>query len=555
MNIKELASLANEQFTKRLSLMILWQEIAENFFPERADFTYNRVLGTDFAAGMMTSYPFICRRDFGDQLGQMLRSDNWFHPAVKGVPMEQLDTDGRQWLEWAGQVQRRAMYDRAAQFERATKLSDHDFVTFGQTPMSIEMNYRDTALLYRNYHLRDVCWTEDDKGEVGSVFRKWKPTAQNLLRLYPATAHRNTIELARKQPYDEVDCLHMVVEADTFDGDLVDPQLRGYGKRGRQPRILICYDTANQTILEATPIWHRHYIIPRWIRPGHTQYAFSPATVAALADARLLQAMTLTLLEAGEKITNPPMVATEQAVRSDIDIAPGGVTWVDIEYDERLGEALRPMTLDAKGMPIGIDMQRDSRLMVSNAFYLNKIAPPLISKDPRMTAFQAGQVVQQWIREALPLFQPIEPEYNGQLCEETFGLLLRNGAFGDPRNIPRSLMGADIDWRFTSPLHDVVEQQKGQKFLEMKQLLAEAVAMDPACQYLPDTLTALRDALNGIGVPARWQHTEDMVEASVRKAQAQQAAEQLLARMQSASQTSANLATAKKDNAQAEAVA
>jgi hypothetical protein len=74
-------------------------------------------------------------------------------------------------------------------------------------------------------------------------------------------------------------------------------------------------------------------------------------------------------------------------------------------------------------MPIGIDMQRDSRVMIQQAFFLNKIAPPLISKDPRMTAFQAGQVIQQWIREALPLFEPIEPEYNGQICEETFGLL------------------------------------------------------------------------------------------------------------------------------------
>jgi hypothetical protein len=64
-----------EQFVKRSSLMMLWQEIAENFYPERAEFTINRALGTDFGAGMMTSYPFLCRRDLGDQLGQMLRSE------------------------------------------------------------------------------------------------------------------------------------------------------------------------------------------------------------------------------------------------------------------------------------------------------------------------------------------------------------------------------------------------------------------------------------------------------------------------------------------------
>jgi hypothetical protein len=123
-----------------------------------------------------------------------------------------------------------------------------------------------------------------------------------------------------------------------YDGDSVGPHAPKRVTRGGPPRMLLCYDVANQTVLEAVPIWGKHYIIPRWEKPGHTQFAYSPAAVAALADARLIQAMTLTLLEAGEKITNPPMIATQEAVSSDIDIAPGGVTWVDIEYDERLGK-------------------------------------------------------------------------------------------------------------------------------------------------------------------------------------------------------------------------
>ena len=50
-------------------------------------------------------------------------------------------------------------------------------------------------------------------------------------------------------------------------------------------------------------------------------------------------AMTLTLLEAGEKVVNPPLVATEQVVRSDVAIFAGGITWIDAEHDDRLGPA------------------------------------------------------------------------------------------------------------------------------------------------------------------------------------------------------------------------
>jgi hypothetical protein len=45
--------------------------------------------------------------------------------------------------------------------------------------------------------------------------------------------------------------------------------------------------------------------------------------------------MTLTLLEAGEKFTNPPMIAVQEAIRSDVAIYAGGITWVDKDYDER----------------------------------------------------------------------------------------------------------------------------------------------------------------------------------------------------------------------------
>lgn len=546
MNAKQLHELAEEVFQKRSSLMLLWQEIAENFYPERADFTITRTLGTDFAAGSMTSYPFLCRRDLGDQLGTMLRpsAKAWFHMVP--VDQQREDIDSKRWLEWAATVQRRAMYDRVTRFARASKEGDHDFSAFGQFVMSAEMNWGKQALLYRTYHLRDVAWIENEAGEICAVFRKWKPQVRELCRLYPNTAHQTAKSLVARKPFEEVNCWHMVVDAEMYSGDSV-----GGPKRRDQPRMLICYDQAHDTVLEATPIWNHHYIIPRWQTVSGSQYAYSPATVAALPDARLLQAMTLTLLEAGEKITNPPMIATQEAVRSDINIYAGGVTWVDIEYDERLGNALRPLTTDAKGMPIGIDMQRDARSLIAQAFYLNKLRPFLATDNKEMTAYQAGQVVAQYIRDALPLFEPMEPEVNGQVCEETFDILMRNGAFGPVENIPKALQGVDLEFRFESPLHDAIEQQKGQKFLEMKGLLAEAVAMDPAAAFVPDVMTALRDALSGIAVPARWQRTESEVEGMVRQKQQQQEAEALLGRMQVGSETAANLAAANKDNAAA----
>jgi hypothetical protein len=73
MNAKQIRELADNVFGKRSSLLSLWQEQSENFYPERADFTFKRYLGDDFAGNLTTSYPVLCRRDLGDQIGQMLR--------------------------------------------------------------------------------------------------------------------------------------------------------------------------------------------------------------------------------------------------------------------------------------------------------------------------------------------------------------------------------------------------------------------------------------------------------------------------------------------------
>ena len=119
-------------------------------------------------------------------------------------------------------------------------------------------------------------------------------------------------------------------------------------------------------------------MIPRWQTVSGSQYAHSPATVAALPDARLLQSITLTLLEAGQKAVDPPMIAVQEAIVGGVNVYAGGVTYVDAEYDERLGEVLRQLGGDASkgGLNFGVETAQDIREMISQAFFLNKINLP-----------------------------------------------------------------------------------------------------------------------------------------------------------------------------------
>lgn len=514
--VKTLLQQCDNAFSQRRTLTTLWQEIADNFYVERADFTRHRYLGEEFADHLHSSYPLIVRRELGNSFSSMLRPMNleWFETTIEDD--RRLNVIARRWLEAAQHVQRRAMYDRRTGFVRATKEGDHDFAAFGQCVIEVLIDWAKPSLLYRTHHLRDCAWLEGYDGQIDTLFRKWKPTCSQLCDLYGDKVHQKLKEAKEKEPFRHVPCRVIVVKADKLSG----------GTSGRMPFVKIVVDYENQHVMEETPMRSLGHVIPRWQTVSGSQYAFSPATVAGLPDARLLQAISLTLMEAGEMAVRPPVVATQDVIRSDVNWFPGGITWADADYDERKGQVLQPISQDKSGLPFGIDMQQDIRSLLSSAFYLNKLSLPAPGQGG-MSPEEVSHRINEYIREALPLFEPMEMEYNGGICEESFDLLLHAGAFGSMADIPAQLRGADIRFRFRSPLHDARERQKGATFMEAKELIRQAVELDHTTQHVVDARVALRDALHGIGVPADWERSRNEVD---------QAAEEMAARTDMAEQ-------------------
>lgn len=523
LDVKKLIAQGDQLFSKRGTWILLLQDIAENFYVERADFTVKRELGDDYAGNLTSSYPLLVRRELGDSISAMLRprGQEWF--AISTDREDRMDSAGRQWLEYATGVQKRAMYDRLSQFVRATKEGDHDFAAFGQCVISVEVDWSTTTLLYRCWHLRDVAWCEKYNGTIGDIHHNWSPDVRTLVKMFGKDkVHKNVAKLIDKEPYCTVKCRRVVIPLDQYEGD------KKYRSSGMFPitHVIVFIDLENNHLIDESPSRSQIYCIPRWQTVSGSQYAYSPAAVAGLPDARLLQAMTLTLLEAGEMAVRPPLIATKEAIRGDVSIYAGGITWVDAQYDERLGEVLRPLTQDKSGLPFGVELSEEKKQMLQQAFYLNRLSLP--PADREMTAYETSQRIQEYVRNALPLFEPMENEYNGALCEMTFDALMRVGAFGPHADIPQSLRRENVRFKFESPLHQAIERQKGQKFLEMKGLLREAVEVDPSSAAVVDVRKAFREALSGIGIDEDWQRSEEDVEAHAAQMAEQQQAQQAL---------------------------
>jgi hypothetical protein len=498
-------------FSQRGTLMSFWQMLAANFYPERADFTVSRDMGDSFAEDLMSSYPLLTRRDLGNAIGTMSRPTNikWFHMTVEDE--EKTDQAGKEWLEWASDIMRRAMYDRGAQFNRASKESDHDIACFGQSVKTIETTAMRDKLLYRAWHVRDCAWCENAEGKVDTLHRKWKPTALDLMHIFGDRCHDEVKRCVsgahgKKEPYRRFEVRHIVCPTEDYNDFYI-------GKR--LPYVSIFIDVENKHIIEMAGLPAFKYVVPRWQTVSGSQYSYSPATVIALPDAKLLQSMTRVLLEAGEKAVSPPLIGVEEAIRGDVPMYAGGITWVDAAYDERLGEVLRPLNIDKSGIPAGMDMSDRVMASIREAFFLNALALPPLGQNPEMTAYEVGQRVQEYIRQAAPIFEPLEDEDNAATCELTFDIMLRNGAFGSWADIPQSVRGQDVKFRFESPLHDAIEKQKGQKFMEASALIGQAASLDESVVAHLDIHTAFRDAMTSIGVPPKWLRGEPEAEAII----------------------------------------
>ena len=509
---KQIKEMVGQHFDKQTPVITLYQILADHFYPERADFTEVKNVGQELSDLLVESYPSMARRDLGNSFSAMLRDGEWFEIALKRTDTVHKE---QKWLKSASKKLLHLFNDRASNFIRATKQGDHDYVTFGQCVISCEPNKAKNGLIFRCWHLKDCAWWEDVHGNVEGVMRKWQMTYKQMVDYFgKENCHRIIQERVDDKPFTKANVTHVVMPSEMYG----DPKFDQY------PYVSVQLDCDNDHTIEAVGIWNKHYVVPRWQLVSGHPYAYSPATTVALPEARSVQAMKHTMLEAGERYARPPLIATQKAIRSDVDLSADGVTWVDDEYDQRTGAALMPLKQDRGGFPIGWDMIMDSKNTISSSFYLNKINLP--DPDREMTAYEVSERMKQYRRENLPLFEPIEMEYNGQLCELAFAIAVKEGMLDEDfeEGMPESLVGADVEFRFKSPLTSTEEEEKTNRYLQVTQMAMTTMELDPDVVENVDLDMAFRDAIMGTGAPAQWLKEPDEVVEEVKSKREQQMA-------------------------------
>lgn len=502
-----LCQIGDSLFSKKKSWDSLCQELADNFYPMRSDFTSSLDLGSDFSTDLMDSFPVQSRETLGNTISATLRQGDWF--SVKtGIERIDEDPEVARWLEYATKTYRRLVYDRRANFTAATIEADHDWVTFGNPVLSVEESRSRDHLLFRAWHPRDCAWMVNDNNKVDHLQRNAPMTARNVVRRWGNKVPPEVERMAKTDPSGSVKVRHVVMPVDEIYGD-DRKRLKQY--RGR-PYISIYVAPEYNHILGEGGLPVFNYVVPRLRTLSGIPQGFSPYTINALPDGRMLQSLARIILEQGEKALDPPMLGRAEAFRDAINIYAGGFTALDIEPDEDIRRIFQ--TVETGNIAAGMEMKGDVRELIAESFLLNKLFLP----DTReMTAFETNARLAEFRRSALPFYGPIESEYNLPLLDVGFGLAINNRAF-DFSEAPDLLKGhlqredgepdGELTFSFESPLNTAEGRALVASYQESIQIIAGSSQQDPSIAADYDLRKMTQDAVKGTGAPADWRKDE-----------------------------------------------
>lgn len=490
---KEIVRQGSALFSKKQPWDSLCQEVAENCYPMRTDFTSELSLGDDFSSDLMDSFPVQSRETLGNAPSAMLRQGDWFGVKTGNEELDEEPTVAR-WLDETTKKYRKLIYDRRANFTAATIETDHDWVAFGNGVISVGESPTRDHMLFQAWHPKDCAWMINEVGKVDHLQRKMSKSARNLKTKFKDAIHPDIKRACETDPAKEFQVRHVVMPTDEIYGD--DKAKR---KQYRKfPFLSLYVDVEHETILGEAGLPVFTYVVPMWRRLSKYPQGFSPATINSLPDMRMLQSLARIILEQGEKAVDPPVVARGEMFRDAVNLYAGGMTYVDIEQDEDIRKLFQ--TIETGNIQIGAEMKADVRAMIAESFLLNKLFLP----DTReMTAYETSQRVAEFRRAALPFFGPIESEYHLPLLDVGFQLAIHNKQF-DLGEIPDELDGAETTFSFDSPLNTAEGRALVSAFQESVQILAGSAQFDNTIPATMDFPKMTKDAVKGTGAPPDW---------------------------------------------------
>ncbi|HEY0201495.1 MAG TPA: portal protein [Burkholderiaceae bacterium] len=501
--------------TERASWMEHWKQISDNLLPRsgrffvqdrnRGDRRYNNIYDSEgtrclriLAAGMMGGMTSPARPWFTLQTTDPDLSKS---AAVKA------------WLKEVSDLL--LMVFQRSNTYRALHSVYQELGAFGTAATIIAPDYRN-VLHHTTLTTGEYCIATNWKGEVDTLYREFQKTVHELVGEFGVTNVSPTVRsMYERGSLDEwVTVIHCIEPRGDRDPSARDAKNMAwksvYFETGASPDKYL-----RESGFKAFPA-----LCPRWDTVGGDIYGNSPG-MEALGDVKQLQHEQLRKAQGIDYMTKPPLQVPTGMKNRDVDMLPGGITFVDAASANGGIKSAFDVNLNLQHL-LG-DIQ-DVRTRIRGAFYADLFLMLANQADTRMTATEVAERHEEKLLMLGPVLERLQNELLDPLIESAFTNLMAAGAVPPA---PPELRGHELNVRLEGML------AQAQRAIGVNSIDRLTQGIGVVAQALPTVLDNF-DAdkwasiyADSLGVDPRLLRGEDDVAAlRQQRAQAQQQAAQ-----------------------------
>jgi hypothetical protein len=496
-----------------------WQEVADYMMPRKADVTKTRSKGDKRTELIFDSSPLQALELLAASLHGMLTNPStpWFALRFKEEDMDGED-EAKEWLESATDVMY-AAFNRS-NFQQEIFELYHDLITFGTAAMFIDEDEED-LLKFSTRHINEMYIAENDKGKIDTIFRKFKLSARSAYQKFGDKASANILMKNQKDPYEEVEILHVVYPRSDFNPKKQD--------KSNMPYASVYMDYASGDELSVSGYKEFPFVVPRYLKASHEIYGRSPA-MTALPDVKMLNEMSKTTIKAAQKQVDPPLLVPDDGFILPVRTVPGGLNF----YRAGTRDRIEPLNIGANN-PLGLNMEEQRRNAIRDVFYVNQL---MMQQGPQMTATEVIQRNEEKMRLLGPVLGRLQSELLKPLIDRAFNILLRKNQF---RPAPDFLSGKDIEIEYVSPLAKAQKSTELQSIMRAIEIMGSLSNVAPVFDHINmDKL--VRHLADIVGVPQKILKPQSQLNAERQQKEQQQQQMMQMQQLQQVAQAGGQIA-------------
>ena len=512
------------------NFMQLWQDISDYVMPRKAFFTQT---GSNPQRQVNTNLYDGTAIWANEQLASGLHSyltpstERWLRWQPKDLNLGE-EIEVKEWLEHATDRFFQVISSEKTNFTPQIHEMWLDSGAFGTSPMMVEesFDYNAPPLYFCTYHLSQCVIQESKFGRVDYFGRRFSISPRLAKQYYGD--HPKIMEALNSKSRQDMEFVQIIKPRDEFDPTKRDSRNMPY----ESVHILM----KTKEVVRTGGYREFPLAIPRFSKITGEVYGRSPA-MTCLPDIKMVNAMAKTILKAGQKAVDPPMMLPDEGFLLPIKMSPGGMNF----YNNSLDENQRIQTLDIKAnIPLGLDLLDSRREHILRTFYLDWMQ---MNEGTEMTATEVMQRTEDRMRMMAPATGRLTAEGLVPLCERIFGILYRRGIIRPAPDILRE-RGGDIYPEFISPVAKVQKRTQAMGLARVIEIITPLMNVKPdlADKFASDGI--VDDLADMFDLPSTMVNNRDEVDA-LRQARADAAkAENDAMQAKTESETMANQAKA-----------